>query len=132
MHIQSVLSLNMKSYFSLVPAFPLINLNSQLILCAWTNTNKCARTHTNTHIFICFLYFMYCISRIRMEGLGKIAWFLANEEDSMRKLPLFSDLDVTNLTNILLVDPQRSLLDEDTEPSVFTVSSNWCAIAEDV
>ncbi|KAK2169790.1 hypothetical protein LSH36_7g17006 [Paralvinella palmiformis] len=62
-------------------------------------------------------------ARIRMEGLGKIAWFLANEEDSMRKLPLFSDLDVTNLTNILLVDPQRSLLDEDTEPSVFTPES---------
>ena len=57
-----------------------------------------------------------------MEGLGKLAWFLANEEDSMRKLPLFSELDITNLTNIFLVDTQRSLLDEDTEPSVFTVS----------
>jgi hypothetical protein len=74
-----------------------------------------------------WIIIIYCVLfRIRMEGLGKLAWFLANEEDSMRKLPLFSDLNVSNLTNMFIIEPPRSLLEEDTEHSVFTVSTLSC------
>ncbi len=61
--------------------------------------------------------------RVRAEALGKLAYFLAHEEESLYKMPLFSELDVTNLTNLLLTESPRSLQDEDTGRSVFQVSN---------
>ena len=63
------------------------------------------------------------IYRIRSEGLGKLAWFLAHESESLHRLPLFSELDVTNLTSVFIIESPRSLLDEDTSRSVFQVSN---------
>ena len=62
----------------------------------------------------CFHY------RARAEALKRLAWFLSNEHDSNEKLPIFASLDVTNLTSIFIIEPQRSL-DEDLGRSVFQV-----------
>ena len=59
--------------------------------------------------------------RMRAEGLGKLIWFLANESESLRKLPLFSDLDMSELSSVLISETQRSLIDDDTSRSVFQV-----------
>ncbi|XP_052063673.1 rotatin-like [Mytilus californianus] len=58
--------------------------------------------------------------RCRAEALKRLAWFLSNEENSQNKQPAFSSLDVANLTNIFIVETQRSL-DEDYGRSVFQV-----------
>ena len=58
---------------------------------------------------------------MRAEGLGKLIWFLANEPESLRKLPLFSDLDMSELSSVLISETQRSLIDDDTSRSVFQV-----------
>lgn len=64
---------------------------------------------------------LYC--RCRAEALKRLAWFLSNEENSQNKQPAFSSLDVANLTNIFIVETQRSL-DEDYGRSVFQVVYN--------
>ncbi|XP_069111957.1 rotatin-like isoform X2 [Argopecten irradians] len=58
--------------------------------------------------------------RTRAEALKRVAWFLSNEKDSTKKLPVFSDLDVTNLTNIFVMETPRSI-DEDLGRSVFQI-----------
>ncbi|XP_078335545.1 rotatin-like [Crassostrea virginica] len=58
--------------------------------------------------------------RARAEALKRLAWFLSNEHDSNEKLPIFASLDVTNLTSIFIMEPQRSL-DEDLGRSVFQI-----------
>ena len=73
-------------------------------------------------IFKCVLNILH---RVRSDGLGRLAWFLANEEESMRKLPQFSQLNVENLANMMLIENPRSLMDEDTSRSVFQVNLSW-------
>ena len=58
---------------------------------------------------------------MRSELLKRLSWYLSNEENSSRKLPVFSDLDVTNLSNLFVIDTPRSV-DEDLGRSVFQVS----------
>ena len=72
-------------------------------------------------------YLLFTISfsftfRIRAEGLGKLTFFLAHEKDSLDKLPQFSDLDVSNLTNILLVEEPLDTMKSDKTKSVFMVN----------
>ncbi|KAL3860206.1 hypothetical protein ACJMK2_010362 [Sinanodonta woodiana] len=59
-------------------------------------------------------------SKLRSESLKRLSWFLSNEENSSKKLPVFSELDVTNLANIFIVETPRSV-DEDLGRSVFQV-----------
>ncbi|XP_060080267.1 rotatin-like [Ylistrum balloti] len=58
--------------------------------------------------------------RTRAEALKRVAWFLSNEKDSTKKLPVFSELDVTNLTNIFVMETPRSV-DDDLGRSVFQI-----------
>ncbi len=64
---------------------------------------------------------MKYIFRVRSEAVGKLAWFLANEVDSVKKQPQFSELDVSGLTNLLLVDSPRALVEDAAGSSVFQV-----------
>ncbi|XP_060587035.1 rotatin-like, partial [Ruditapes philippinarum] len=57
--------------------------------------------------------------KVRAEALKRLSWYLSNETNSGKKLPVFSDLDVSNLSNIFIVDTQRSV--EDLGRSVFQV-----------
>ena len=50
--------------------------------------------------------------RVRSEAVGRLAWFMANEADSVRKQPQFSELDVTNLNNLFIVENPRALVEE--------------------
>ena len=59
---------------------------------------------------------------MRSEGVGKLVWFLANEPESLCKLPMFSDLEITELSGLLISETPRSLRDHDTSTSVFQVS----------
>ncbi|KAL5022092.1 hypothetical protein ScPMuIL_001247 [Solemya velum] len=59
--------------------------------------------------------------KVRSEALKRLAWFLSYEDKSKNKLPIFSDLDTTNLANIFIVEIPRSL--EDVGRSVFQVES---------
>ena len=59
---------------------------------------------------------------MRSEAVGRLAWFLAQEKESARKLPSFSELDVTNLTHLLIVDSPRALAEEERGRSVFQVA----------
>jgi len=52
--------------------------------------------------------------------LKRLAWFLSSEDNSQHKQPAFSTLDVANLTNIFIMETQRSL-DDDFGRSVFQV-----------
>jgi hypothetical protein len=61
------------------------------------------------------------LCRVRSEALNKLARFLAKEADTAHKLPVFSELNVSNLANVLVVDSPRSLLDQDSCRSVFQV-----------
>jgi hypothetical protein len=58
--------------------------------------------------------------RCRAEALKRLAWFLSSEDNSQHKQPAFSTLDVANLTNIFIMETQRSL-DDDFGRSVFQV-----------
>lgn len=58
--------------------------------------------------------------RCRAEALKRLAWFLSSEDNSQHKQPSFSTLDVANLTNIFIMETQRSL-DDDFGRSVFQV-----------
>ena len=49
-------------------------------------------------------------------------WFLANESESLRKIPLFSDLDLAALTSVLYIETPRDLMAEDSSFSVFEVN----------
>ena len=60
--------------------------------------------------------------RLRSEAVNKLAWYLAHEEDSLRKLPMFSTLRVDTLSDIFLCDHQKSLVDEDLSRSIFQVT----------
>jgi rotatin len=62
-------------------------------------------------------------TRIRAEALGRLAYVLSHEEKSLYKLPLFSELDVTNLANLMMVENPRVLDDEDMGRSVFQEES---------
>ncbi|ELU06616.1 hypothetical protein CAPTEDRAFT_220120 [Capitella teleta] len=57
--------------------------------------------------------------RLRADGLGRLAYFLAHEEDSLHKVPLFSEMDLTNLSALFVMETPRSLIDDDLSPSVF-------------
>ena len=50
-------------------------------------------------------------------------WFLANESESLRKIPLFSDLDLGALTSVLYIETPRDLMTEDSSFSVFEVNT---------
>ena len=73
----------------------------------------------------------YDFTRTRAEALKRLAWFLSNETDSVSKLPVFSSLDVTNLTNIFIMETPRSV-DDDLGRSVFQVGVAfilwWCSL----
>ncbi|KAK3086250.1 hypothetical protein FSP39_015771, partial [Pinctada imbricata] len=56
--------------------------------------------------------------RVRAEALKRIAWLMSNEEGSTSKLPVFASLDVTNLTNVFIMETPRSV-DDDLGRSVF-------------
>ncbi|KAK3610373.1 hypothetical protein CHS0354_008649 [Potamilus streckersoni] len=58
--------------------------------------------------------------KLRSESLKRLSWFLSNEENNSKKLPVFSELDVINLANIFIVETPRSV-DEDLGRSVFQV-----------
>ena len=62
-------------------------------------------------------------SRLRSEALSKLMWFLANESESLRKIPLFSDLDLGALTSVLYIETPRDLMTEDSSFSVFEVNT---------
>ncbi|CAH1779766.1 unnamed protein product [Owenia fusiformis] len=59
--------------------------------------------------------------RLRTEGLNRLAWFLTSEENSTQKLPVFSQLNVTDLANLLIVDLPVHPQDLDTGRSVFEI-----------
>ncbi|WAR12035.1 RTTN-like protein, partial [Mya arenaria] len=56
--------------------------------------------------------------KVRSEGLKRLSWYLSNEEGGVRRLPIFSELNVTDLANLLIVDTPRSV-DNDLGRSVF-------------
>ncbi|XP_052274853.1 rotatin-like isoform X2 [Dreissena polymorpha] len=58
--------------------------------------------------------------KVRSEALKRLSWYLSTEDGSSRKLPTFSELDVSHLSNLLIVDTPRSV-DEDLGRSVFQV-----------
>ena len=60
-------------------------------------------------------------SRLRAEVAGKLTFFLAHEENSLHKVPLFSELPLNYLTNLLLVQSPRQLEEAETSRSVFQV-----------
>ncbi len=66
--------------------------------------------------------------RVRSEAVGRLAWFLTSETDSVGKLPQFSALDVGGLADLLQVEFPRALLLESPGASVFQVgiSSHHC------
>ncbi|WAR12017.1 RTTN-like protein [Mya arenaria] len=56
--------------------------------------------------------------KVRSEALKRLSWYLSNEEGGVRRLPIFSELNVTDLANLLIVDTPRSV-DNDLGRSVF-------------
>ncbi|XP_052815197.1 rotatin-like isoform X2 [Mya arenaria] len=62
--------------------------------------------------------------KVRSEALKRLFWYLSNEEGGVRRLPIFSELNVTDLANLLIVDTPRSL-DNDLGRSVFQVDGLW-------
>ena len=60
-------------------------------------------------------------ARVRTEAVGRLAWYIANETNSVNKQPQFSELDVSRLCDLFLVDTPRALVEEKTSPSVFQV-----------
>ncbi|XP_050395156.2 rotatin [Patella vulgata] len=60
--------------------------------------------------------------QVRTRVLERISWFLANEEESDKKIPVFSDLDVNNLCDTLIVKNVRNV-EEDIGRSVFQMDS---------
>ena len=74
------------------------------------------------HILYLALYKgLHICCRMRGEGLGRLAWFLAHENESARKLPQFSQLKVENLTNLLIIDQPRDLSAQLTNIATFKV-----------
>ncbi|XP_013417729.1 rotatin-like [Lingula anatina] len=62
--------------------------------------------------------------RTRAEALSKLAWFLSDEEDSEKKLPVFTELDVAGLSDLYVIREPRYLEDSDEAGrSVFQVDS---------
>ena len=70
---------------------------------------------------LCPLLELSLCFRVRSEGVGRLAWFLTHETESARKFPSFSELDVTNLTHLLIVDSPKALADKERGRSVFQV-----------
>lgn len=58
--------------------------------------------------------------KVRSDALQRLSWHLTHEENCSKKLPVFSEMDVSNLANIFVVDTPRSV-DEDLGRSVFQV-----------
>ncbi|XP_052815215.1 rotatin-like isoform X2 [Mya arenaria] len=58
--------------------------------------------------------------KVRSEALKRLSWYLSNEEGGVRRLPIFSELNVTDLANLLIVNTPRSV-DNDLGRSVFQV-----------
>lgn len=83
----------------------------------WTWNQK--RKKMNLIIFVIIIFVLFSV-RVRSEALKRLSWYLTNEENSTRKLPVVAELDVTNLSNIFIVDTPRSV-DEDLGRSVFQV-----------
>ena len=67
-------------------------------------------------------------NRLRSDALSKLMWFLANEAESLRKIPLFSDLDLPALSSVLFSETPRDLINDDSSFSVFQVliKLNFC------
>ncbi|WAR12091.1 RTTN-like protein, partial [Mya arenaria] len=71
--------------------------------------------------------------KVQSEALKRLSWYLSNEEGGVRRLPIFSELNVTDLANLLIVDTPRSV-DNDLGRSVFQrggggnsiISKLWC------
>lgn len=55
---------------------------------------------------------------MRAEAVGKLAYFLTHERDSIYKRPAFSELDIQTVDRFLLND-SIVILEEDTGRSVF-------------
>ena len=60
--------------------------------------------------------------RVRSEAVGRLAWFMANETDSVKKQPQFSEIDVSGLTDLFMVETPRAFIEERSRPSVFQVN----------
>ncbi|WAR12019.1 RTTN-like protein, partial [Mya arenaria] len=71
--------------------------------------------------------------KVRSEALKRLSWYLSNEEGGVRWLPIFSELNVTDLANLLIVvDTPRSVrvsvglfLREGVEVGDI-MSNHWC------
>ncbi|KAL4234763.1 hypothetical protein ACF0H5_006405 [Mactra antiquata] len=50
--------------------------------------------------------------KVRSDALRRLPWYITNETNSSKKLPVFSELDVSNLANLFIVDTPRSVEDE--------------------
>ena len=56
-----------------------------------------------------------------MAGAERVLKFIAQEKSSSRKLPVLSDFDIRNLTDLFIIKNARMLSDEATD-SMFQVS----------
>ncbi|WAR12090.1 RTTN-like protein, partial [Mya arenaria] len=59
--------------------------------------------------------------KVRSEALKRLSWYLSNEEGGVRWLPIFSELNVTDLANLLIVVDTPRSVDNDLGRSVFQV-----------
>ncbi|ESO98430.1 hypothetical protein LOTGIDRAFT_231452 [Lottia gigantea] len=60
--------------------------------------------------------------QVRTRVLERLSWFLTNETDSTNKIPVFSELDVKDLCDVLIVKTPRNI-EENIGRSVFQVDS---------
>jgi len=92
--------------------------------CTWPSSNvDVIHYHTQCAVIsrqIFYIINVFTVIRVRSEALKRLSWYLSNEEGGSRRLPVFSELDVTNLANVLIVDTPRSV-DDDLGRSVFQV-----------
>jgi len=65
-------------------------------------------------------YILLC--RVRTAGAERVLKFVAQEKSSSRKLPILSDIDIRNMTDLFIVKNARTLSD-DASNSMFQVSS---------
>ena len=74
----------------------------------------------------CFLFVrvrsdaLFSVFRVRSDALLQLSWFLSNEANSDKKIPVFADLDLTTLANVFIIETPR-VVDDDFSRSVFKV-----------
>ena len=78
---------------------------------------------SETSINFCHLFQqgIFCLHRVRSEAVSKLAWFLTNEKDSLGKEPQLSDLDVSGLSSLFIVDLPKVLVGDQSDSSVFQI-----------